>query len=76
MGISVPLRLPGQRAGASVREHLLPGVWGVADPAAGVERDSEQVEEREVPPVWADHFGGCQRRGHLNESSIDLSAAL
>ena len=30
---------PGQRTGPSVREHLLSGVWGVADPAVGVERD-------------------------------------
>ena len=57
------LRLPGQRSGASggkprLREHLLSGVWGVADPALGIERDPEQVERQGVPPLRADHSGG------------------
>ena len=43
----------------------LSGLWGVADPAVGVEREPEQVEGQEAPPVRAAHFGGSQRRGRL-----------
>ena len=61
------LCLPGQRSGASggkprLREHLLSGVWRVADPSLGVARDPVQVEGQEVPPLRADHPGGD---GHL-----------
>ena len=62
------LCLLGQRTGASVREHLLSGVWGVADPALGLERDPVQAEGQEVPPVRSDHPTGDGCCGALEVS--------
>ena len=72
---------PGQHTGASggkprggktrLREHLLSGLWGVADPAVGLERAPVQVEGQEVPPLRADHSGGD---GHCG--AVEMSRAL